>query len=183
MTFLIVHGIGGHSGIHWQNWLKAQLEMEGHVVIMPTMPNSEHPNRQKWLEKINESLENENIDDVIIIGHSLGVTAALDYIEVLQKPIFGLVSVSGFASDYGAELNSYYMKERSINFDKVRQHVQKCIVFYGDDDPYVAQRALIEVANKLGVVPHIISKGGHLNSETGFVKFPELLELIRNELV
>jgi hypothetical protein len=183
MTFLIIHGIGGYAGIHWQQWLKERLEYQGHSILMPEMPNPNLPDRNDWLQKVKETVAGIDISQLIIVGHSLGVTTALDYIEQLTKQIHGLVSVSGFASNYGSELNGYFLRLKQIDFEKVRLNIKRAAVLYGDNDPYVTQNALEEIANNLGVNAHIIKNGGHLNSESGFSSFKLLLDVINSEIL
>ncbi len=177
-TVLIVHGIGGRAGIHWQQWLSDNLA-EQYQVLMPDLPESDHPSRQEWLNLIQKTVVGVSPSDLIIVGHSLGVTTALDLIEQSDSYINGLISVSGFAQDYGSDLNSYFLKERSINFEIVRPQLNWSEVIYGDNDPYVNQEALNQVAESLGVDATIIHSGGHLNSEAGFTTFPLLLDVIK----
>lgn len=178
MTFLIIHGIGGHAGIHWQQWLSDELIKEGHTVIMPDLPNSDRPDRMIWLNEIATIAKDTKSNELIIVGHSLGVPTALDFIEQAPNPIKALVCVSGFVTDYGAELNSYFMATKSINFNKVRQNISHAYVIYGDNDSYVSQGTLKEVAMQLKVEPTIIHNGGHLNTEAGYTTFPALLKVI-----
>jgi predicted alpha/beta hydrolase family esterase len=182
MTILILHGIGGHAGIHWQQWLKDELQKKGHTVLMPDLPAPDRPDRTEWLNCIKEATQGVDPANLVIVGHSLGATSALDFIEQLDQPIHGLVSVSGFSSDYGAELNSYFLKEKEINFDKVNNDLKKAAVLYGNDDPYVTQTALREVSEGLDVTPHIIKDGGHLNSETGYTDIPLLVDVMEREI-
>src|SRR4030042_6591473 len=101
-----------------------------------------------------------NFSDLIIIGHSLGVTTALDLIEKDRKKIKTLISVSGFAKDYGAELNSYFLKKKEIDLKKVKGLLGNAYVIYGDNDPYIPQNVLKRLADGLGVEPIIVKKGG-----------------------
>jgi predicted alpha/beta hydrolase family esterase len=180
MKVLIIHGIGGHTGIHWQQWLHDELVKQGHTIIMLTLPAADHPDRQIWLSEIVRIVGDTKLSELIIVGHSLGVTTAFDFIEQASSPIKALVSVSGLVSDYGAELNSYFLRQKSINFSKVRQNLSQSFVLFGDNDPYVPQKALNEVAIQLNVRPTIIPDGGHLNTEAGFTTFPKLLEVIES---
>jgi predicted alpha/beta hydrolase family esterase len=182
MKVLILHGIGGHAGIHWQQWLHDELSSLDVEVLMPELPDSNHPDRQEWLKVIKEATENEDLSRLIIVGHSLGATAALDFIESLDQPIEGLISVSGFSVDYGAELNSYYLKEKSINFEQLNSNLKWASVIYGDNDPYVTQDALMQLAQDLKVEAIVIPNGGHLNTEAGFTTFPELIKIVKEKV-
>lgn len=177
-TVLIIHGIGGHAGIHWQQWLYNELFERGYKVLMPEMPEADHPDRKEWLNTIEELVQDVDLSKLIIVGHSLGVPTALDFIESLNEKIKALISVSGFGDDYGAELNSYFMKIKDIDYERVRENVGKSFVFYGDDDPYVPQENLSKLAKDLDVDPRVMKNGGHLNTDTGYAQFPLLLEIV-----
>lgn len=143
---------------------------------MPNLPDSSHPDRKIWLKTIKEVVGGINFSNLIIVAHSLSVSVALDLIEQVQ--IGSLIFVSGFAYDYGAKLNSYFLSERNIDFDKVNKNLKQVFVIYGDNDPYVPQKVLKSLADNLKVQPEIISNGGHLNTDVGYKTFPRLLEII-----
>ena len=177
-TVLLLHGIGGYAGIHWQKWLHDELKSRGYHIIMPSLPDADHPDRSTWLKVVTELVKPIEPSKLIIVGHSLGVLTALDLIENSYTPVHQLISVSGFTDDYGAELNSYFTKEMLTDFDKIRRNCQHFAVLYGDNDPYVPQISLRLLAADLLVKPVIIKNGGHLNTDSGFTKFPELLTLL-----
>ncbi|MFC1600626.1 RBBP9/YdeN family alpha/beta hydrolase [Patescibacteria group bacterium] len=178
-TALIIHGIQGHAGIHWQQWLHDELVQKGYKVIMSDLPNPGKPDRKEWLEALMKLTVDIDFSKLVIIAHSLGVTTALDLIEKSGVKIDKLISISGFVEDYGAKLNSYFMKDRDIDLQKVKDLVEKIYVIYGDNDPYVPQRVLKQLADGLGVKPIIIKKGGHLNTDSGYIKIPLLLGLLK----
>jgi hypothetical protein len=180
MTIPILHGIKGCAGIHWQQWLYDNLIKDGYDVIMPTLPDADRPDRKAWFEAIKEIAKEIDSKDLVIVAHSLGVTAALDFIE--RGPVKAIISVSGFARDYGLELNSYYLKEKNIDFNKVKENLRQAFVIYGDNDPYVPQGELKFLADKLDVEPEIVPGGGHLNTKAGYSEFPRLLEIIEKEI-
>jgi hypothetical protein len=180
MTILILHGIEGYAGIHWQKWLHDELVKTGHKVIMPNLPDSDHPDRKTWLKTVKESIKDINSSNLVIVAHSLGVATALDLIENTRVKVF--ISVSGFAYAYGAELNSYFMKEKTIDFERVNKNLKQAFVIYGDNDPYLPQEVLKSLAGNLKAKPEIIKNGGHLNTDYGYKTFPRLLEIIKNEI-
>lgn len=177
MNVLILHGIMGRSGENWGQWLHDKLISNSYSVLMPTLSNADHPSRKKWLAEISNFMM-ELGQDTVIVAHSLAVTSSLDFLEETGHTVKGFVSISGFADDYGLELNSYFLREKTIKFDQVNENVGEAIVFYGDNDPYVPQDSLRLLADNLKVVPVVIPGGGHLNTAAGFTKFPKLLEAI-----
>lgn len=178
MDVLILHGIGGHPGIHWQQWLHDELAARAHRVAMPALPNSDRPDRDEWLATTRNIAGELDLDGLTIIAHSLGVVTALDFIEQSPRPVRALVSVSGFGGDYGAELNSYFMATKSADFATIRAKLGSATVFYGDNDPYVSAEALAQLADELRVEPHVVPGGGHLNTEAGYERFPALLDVV-----
>lgn len=179
MTILILHGIQSSAGKHWMQWLHDELEKVGHTVLMPSLPSADHPDRGEWLGEIRNLLDTiDPEEDVCIVGHSLGVTSALDYCETTHREIKALVSVSGFAKAFGAELNEYFLMEKTIDMNKVKEHCENFFVMFGDDDPYVPQEVLQQLAQDLNVTPIVVPHGGHLNTATGFLTLPEVLEYL-----
>lgn len=177
-TVLIIHGIGGYAGIHWQRWLHDELLRRNLHVLMPNLPNPQKPDRKEWLSTVLELTRNINPSDLIIVGHSLGVATAMDMIEAVNKKVSMLVSVSGLYRDYGLELNSYFLKKRNINMAKVKSLISKVVIVYGDNDPYVLQDMHQKLSANLDVKPLVIKSGGHLNTDAGFSAFPLLLNII-----
>jgi predicted alpha/beta hydrolase family esterase len=167
----------GSAGENWGQWLYGALEAKSYRVTMPTLPNADHPDRRAWLQTVAEYMQTLG-NDTIIVAHSLSVASALDYLEIAESQVAALVSVSGFANDYGLELNSYFLKEKVINFGAVDTNLERAFVLYGDDDSYVPQEVLRALATDLNVEPTIIPHGGHLNTAAGFTEFPKLLETI-----
>lgn len=126
MSVLILHGIMGKAGENWGQWLHDQLIERSYNVVMPNLSDPDHPDRKKWLDEITAHMEGLG-SDTIIVAHSLGVTSALDFLEEATNPVKGIISVSGFADDYGLELNSYFLGEKTIDFNKVNKNIDNAI--------------------------------------------------------
>lgn len=180
-TTLILHGITGNSQENWFPWLKSELEKVKHTVICPDLPDTHHPDRQVWLDTVKKLIQDTDHTELTIVGHSLGVPTALDYIESSAQKVHQLISVSGFYQAYGMELNDYFMKAKDINMSQVVQNLETSKVLFGDDDPYVPQPTLHKLAKSLHVTPIIIPHGGHLNAKAGFTQFPLLLEIFTQQ--
>jgi predicted alpha/beta hydrolase family esterase len=68
--YLILHGIDGSSGSHWQNWLAHRLGEQGHEVCFPDFPNPGKPNLDEWDELLDRELA-QGVDTTLV-AHSLG---------------------------------------------------------------------------------------------------------------
>ena len=81
---LILHGWESNSREHWFLQAKQRLEKLGLQVSVPDMPNTLLPKSTEWVNVIEEFHPDENS---VLVGHSLGGTAVLRYLEKAEKHI------------------------------------------------------------------------------------------------
>jgi len=81
---LIIHGLESNSREHWFLEEKTRLEKLGYEVTVPDMPNSFHPQKEEWLKVIKDFNLDENS---ILIGHGLGGTIILSFLEQATKVV------------------------------------------------------------------------------------------------
>ena len=123
-------------------------------------------------------------NDSIMIGHSTGSICALKYILQNKIKIDKLILVSGFnnylapdENDIHNKINpTYYVDENEIK--QIKKYTNEIICIYGDDDPYIPQSILHELAESIDAKEIIIKNGGHLNFDSGYDNFPEILKCI-----
>lgn len=75
----------------------------------------------------------------------------------------------------------YDTVNKSMYFDKLSETKKYCediICFYSDNDPYVKYDAEKAFADTLTEKQILIHEGGHLNSESGYAEFSELLQYL-----
>lgn len=175
---LILHGIFGTPKENWFPWLKAELEKKEYEVRVPKLPKANDPDRIDWMKAVGKALDGWDLEETVIIGHSLGATAALDFIESQDKTLGKFVSVAGFAWAYGFEANQKYLETKEIDLENVRKKIKKAVIIHSDNDPYVTKEALGGLAKGLKVSPIIMK--GQMHFSTGklpkYTKFPELLK-------
>lgn len=178
--FFIIHGTHGSPDGNWFPWLKAELSIIGHEVIVPEMPTPENQSLENWLQAFGSQAGDVGEDDTII-GHSAGATFLLRVLEKRSSPIKRAVFVSGFTSTIGIpeydRLNSSFIEEE-FDWARIRRNAERIICIHGDNDPYVPILQSLELASNLHVQPISIKGSGHLNSESGYLTFPLLLELL-----
>lgn len=85
-----------------------------------------------------------------------------------------LVEEFGIDKDYDAVNESMFFD----NLSDIKNYCSDIVCFYSDNDPYVKYEKEKEFADTITENQIMIFKGGHLNSESGYTKFPDLLKLI-----
>lgn len=179
----IIHGAYGSPEENWLPWLKAELEEQGYKVTVPRFPTPEEQNYGNWIEVIEPYLSEFN-EKTILIGHSIGATFTLCILEKLQVQIAKTALAAGFVSNLGENVSdelaamNVTIAERKFDWEKIRQNSKNFYIFQSDNDKYVSIEKGIELGNFLQVDPIIIPNGAHFNQGAGFVKFPQLLDII-----
>ncbi len=178
-SVFIFHGYGAEPGSNWFPWLKGELEAKGYTVFVPAFPDTEHPDREKWLKHF-EQYRKDVDEDTIFVGHSLGAPFILNILETLDKPIKAAFLVSGFIGELGPMFDPYVgsIANRNFDWDKIRKNCKKFVIFASDNDPYVPLEKAEELNKKLPSELVIIKGAEHLNAGSGYFTFDELRDAI-----
>ena len=173
----IIHGTMGSPEGNWFPWMAAELSKSGAEVIVPRMPTPGGQTLDNWLSEFAKQvgpIDNSST----VVGHSIGAVCLLRLLERASAPIGVSVFVAGLTGFIGIpefdKLNASFVQE-PFNWEAIRKNAGTALCFSGDDDPYVPLSQGLEIAENLRVTPRIISKGGHLNADSGYVTFPALL--------
>ncbi|MBU0611840.1 alpha/beta hydrolase [Patescibacteria group bacterium] len=184
----IVHGFGGIPNGGWIPWLMEELATRGVFACALPMPDSRKPVVSKWIEEIRHAVNNCPEDEVFLVGHSLGVSAVLRYLENVPegKKIAGALLISGLISPLEPESKkSIYRPIDSfvvppIDLEKVKNKALKFVVLHSIDDPAVPFFHAEKISSALGCKLIKTEKGGHffILSKPICYKLPEALEIL-----
>ena len=179
-TFLI-HGIYGSPEENWFPWLKEKLTKLGCDVHVPLFETKEPTLFSDWLETF-EPYRQKISKDSIVIGHSVGVPFLLKILE--STPAKAAFFVAGFATNPHNEFTPVMkdIADRTFDWTAIHSNCQKFAVIHSDTDPYVPIEKAQELAEKLRVKVTLIKGAGHFNESAGYTEFPQLLEMIEQEL-
>ena len=64
------------------------------------------------------------------------------------------------------------------NLEDVKNYCDDIICYYSDNDPYVKYDIEKDFADKVSNKQYIIKNGGHINLESGYTEFEEILDNI-----
>lgn len=189
----IIHGFGGMPNGGWIPWLMEELAKKRIYACALPMPEPKEPIVSKWIEEINHAVNNSPEDEIYLLGHSLGVPAVLRYLESYssERKISGAILMSGLISSLEPEdsaskfrpIDSFVVPE--IDFEKIKNKVNKFIVFHSVDDPAVPFSHAEKISNALNCKLVKNEKGGHfyILSEPICYEIPELLKIFEEVLI
>lgn len=64
------------------------------------------------------------------------------------------------------------------NLEEIKKYCDDIVCYYSDNDPYVKYEVEKEFADTITNNQKVIPSGGHLNTESGYQEFKELLSEI-----
>lgn len=175
---IIAHGTEGSPDINWFPWLRKLLSEREVVSIAPQFPTPNGQSLNSWLQTLEKAAGDLSGRD-ILVGHSTGAIFFVNALNRIRAAVKATFLVGGFIRPNGSPkydaLNSTFFNP-NLDWATIRRNSGKVFVYCGDNDPYVPLENGIELASCLGVKPSIVPGGGHLNGESGYTRFDELLK-------
>jgi len=188
---LLVHGIHGHSKENWFPWFKKEMESRGYEVLIPDLPNNEHPTLSEWLSAL-KKLDIKKNDRLFVVGHSLGAPTACQFILKNNLKVEKLILAAPTGEHMGPQNWQNLIKdgcdEQSIqcikqfiaankNLVKLNKLVTNGIsVYFSTDDPYVPL-TVQEDYKDLTATVKVLTNRGHFSDMAGSMReFPEILD-------
>lgn len=182
----IIHGWEGHPGEGWFPWLKKELERNGFLVEVPSMPNSDRPTITAWVSHLRKVVGKLD-QDTYFVGHSIGCQAIMRYLETLpyDAKIGGCVFVAGWIhlteQSFEKEGDREIMKpwlETPISFEDVKKKARKIVAIFSDNDPFVPLTDIPLFEEKLGVGIIMEYEKGHLGGAEKFFELASVLDAV-----
>ena len=180
--FYFIHGLGGRADGGFRPWLKEELEKAGHQVTSLSMPDTDNPKIEAWVSHLQEQIENPD-ENTVLIGHSLGCSASLRYLERLPEGqmVGKFISVAGFI-DKATSLLETAPEELTewlntpIDAKKAVASVKEMVGFFSDNDRSIPVESAEVVKEKYGARVIVESGMGHYNGSSGISEVPLVLE-------
>lgn len=177
-NYIILHGSFGSKDGNWFPWLKNELENKKYEVDVPQMPvGVGNQNYENWSNELDKLNINEN---TIIIAHSIAPIFVCKYLINNKIKVKKLVFVCGFNNYLGIDPDFDAVNEPMFmdNLEDTKNYCDDIICFYSDNDPYVKFDVEKSFADSITEKQFIITNGGHINTESGYTKFEEILKYI-----
>lgn len=177
-NYIILHGSFGSKDGNWFPWLKEKLEEKKLKVDVPQMPvGVGNQNFNNWSKEFKKLDINEN---TIIIAHSIAPAFVCKYLINNKIKVKKLIFVCGFNNYLGIDSDFDVVNEPMFldNLEDIKNYCNDIVCFYSDNDPYVPFVVEKSFADTISNKKFIIKNGGHINAESGYIKFEEILKFI-----
>ncbi len=170
----LVHGYQAYPEKHWFPWLRDTLARENVEVHLLSMPNAGHPDKNEWIDFLEENIHHFGAD-TLLIGHSLGCITILLFLQKVAKAFDGIILVAGFMEKLPEmpELDGFL--EDEIDCSIIKKLASKRIVFGSPEDYIVPFRYTHTLAKNLDAQLISLHDKGHFMQDDGLLDFPQLL--------
>lgn len=185
---IIIHQWCGSPKTDFYPWLKKELEKRNFKVLVPAMPDTNHPKIKPWVTKLKNTIVKPD-KNTYLIGHSVGCQTILRYLESLSEStkIGGAIFVAGWfnltkevTDDKGQYKIAKPWLKTKINFNKILKHTKKFVALFSSNDPYVPSADSKIFKNKIKAKIIIQKNKGHFTQDDKIKKVPVIIkELIR----
>lgn len=181
-NYFIIHGSFSSPYSNWFNWLQDFITSDGKQVYVPDFPiGVGYQNYENWSNLLKYYLDlgliNEN---TTIIGHSIAPIFISKFLTENKLKVKKLIFVCGFNNYLGIN-EEYDAVNKSMYFDNL-QDIKQCakdiICFYSNNDPYVKYEVEKDFADKIATEQICIQDAGHINSESGYDTFEEIVSYL-----
>lgn len=181
-NYFIIHGSFSTPFSNWFSWLQDFIVSEGKHVYVPDFPiGVGYQNYDNWSKLLkvylNLGLINEN---TTIIGHSIAPIFISKFLVENNVKVKKLIFVCGFNNYLGIN-EEYDAVNESMYFDNlinVKESANDIICFYSDNDPYVSYEKEKEFADTIATEQIVLNGAGHINAESGFDTFEEIVNYL-----
>ncbi len=173
---LLLHGWGGSDDPHWQAWLSGEIAKDYGTVAFPLLDNPHFPTKNRWMKQVKTLLKEFQPD--IVICHSLANTlwfhlcneGEIDKIERLL-----MVATPRLDLELDTIKTFFPVTPPSDLFAK------EAMMVVSDNDPYMTMDEAIALQKVLDIEMKVLEDAGHINADSGFGKWPWVLEWLKHE--
>ncbi len=159
-----------------------KLEKQDVYCASLVMKNPDAPKLSDWIDEIEYNVKKFPKDEIILIGHSLGVPSNTQIFTTnTTKNIKAGILISGPYKDdrkgkVAKVLKSFFTEK--YKWDQIKKFGKNFTIIHGSNDPMVHFSQAKFLSEKLEGELLQIKNGGHLNGSSGFYTLPQALNAV-----
>ena len=181
----LIQGFNGIPKIF--EWLKNELEKQNIEVILPSFPPQEGVVYETWAGVLDSFKEKINSDSIVVC-HSIGNEFVVKYLTKNNLNIDTYIGLAGFSKEFyheDKEVLNLAVKKFVLSEEEKQSFIElskKRYAIYSNDDHVVPFELLESYPKEINAEPILIPNIGHMGKKSGMEEFPELLNLIQENL-
>jgi predicted alpha/beta hydrolase family esterase len=182
-TLVLIHRWEATPESDWYPWLFSELLAQKIHLQIPTMPDTNHPSIESWVETI-AACTPKPTASTFYIGHSVGAQAIFRYLERLPEKVKvgGVLSVAGWYALQNLSTEEQRIAEpwlhTPIDYAKILSHTHHIQALFSDTDPYVSSQNAEQFQSTLNASVTIVANRGHFTQDEGIQSDQTILELV-----
>ncbi len=136
MKVILIHGYKSSSQGNFFPWLSLKLRDLGHDVVCVDLPGGESPDPDVWIETLLGQVKYID-NETIILGHSLGATTALRFLEAaeVRSTPKGCILVAPPWMIKNEIFSGFFLSE--LDFDVLMWKASRFVVMHSKDDKVI----------------------------------------------
>ncbi len=170
--FFIVPGLGNSGPAHWQTY----FERQNPAFTRIEQREWDAPARAEWVATIDQALADEDLSQVVLIGHSLGCTTIAHWANTYGHRLKGALLVA--PSDVETPQYATFPTTGFGPMPLQRLPFPSKVVT-STNDPWVSLDRARQFAEAWGSELVVIGEAGHINAASGHGDWPEGLALLQ----
>ena len=168
-----IPGLRNSDAVHWQSiWERKYPEQFSRI----QQENWQEPECSSWIQRIEDTLSTAKLEEAILIGHSVGCAAILQWFARYQKPVKGALLVAPSDVDHPC----YPSYIRGFSPMPLAKLPFKTIVVASTNDHVVALERARYFSDCWGSTFESVSDAGHIEGKSGYGAWPEGLDLLKH---
>ena len=180
---LLVHAYAGETSQHWQSWLAGRLTHFGVRVDLLMFTDPDKPVLDYWLAELQEHLDAAPADaERIVIAHGVGAALWLHHAacpRVAGRRVDRVLLVAPPGPQWH-EANVRAFEPAPLDRTGVAEAATVTRLVTSDDDPTRSPEQARSLAEELLVEWDVVPGGGGLDPESGYGRWPAVLEWARH---
>lgn len=169
-TIITVPGLFNSGENHWQTIWESQFNFK-----RVNQADWDTPKCKDWIEKLDSFLKGHDLNETILVGHSLGCATIGFWANAYNRKIKGALLVA--PSD--TEADTYPKGTEGFSPMPSGKLPFKSIVVISSDDIYVTVDRAQQFASRWGSEIINIGNAGHINTASGLGNWNKGLEILK----
>jgi predicted alpha/beta hydrolase family esterase len=172
---LILHGwTNRRIQGNWHRHLATELRKQGHIVVYPQFPNTDHPVLEEWQELLEAELSQLaeiEAQETVVVGHSLG---CVNWVQAaatgkIETPVDRVLFVAPADPRLLGEIDGLRVSLDDAEVASATLASAKSLtVLASEKDKWLPRGVQITYGEPLGLDPVILEGAGHLSLDDGF---------------